>query len=369
MKTFLPFIIKEFYHIFRDMKILLILFIMPIVLVILFGFAIRTDVKDANIAILDYSKDELSISLTDKLLSSGYFICESNLESAGQIDDEFKKGSIKLALIIPEDFSENFYRYGSSKIQIITDGTNINTSTVLRNYIESIVERFRQDKLNIISESQLIDVNLRMIYNPEMRDIFVFVPGILALVLMLVSAIMTAVSLSKEKESGTLKILTVSPLRTVHIIVGKVLPYLLIAICNTIIILLLSVVIFDMPIQGSMWSLMAVCLVFLTTALTLGIFISALSSTQLIAIVISIVALFLPTMMLSGFIYPVENMPYALQIVSNVFPATWFIIAIKAIMIKGSSITTIWFELSVMGCMSLFFVLASVFMYRKVKKG
>lgn len=367
MKKILPFIIKEFYHIFRDTKILLIVFIMPIVLVILFGFAIRTEVRDAKIAILDNSKDELSIGLTNKLLSTGYFILETNLESSMQIDEEFKKGKIKMVIIIPKDFSKDFYTLDKSTIQLVSDATNINTSTVLRNYVESIVETYRQEKLNLPSKSSLMDVSIRMVYNPEMKDIYVFVPGILALVLMLVSAIMTSVSLAKEKETGTLKVLKVSPLRTIHIIVGKVVPYLIISLINTVIILLLSVWIFDMPIEGSLWALTFLCLVFLITALSLGVFISALAPSQLVAIIVSIVALFLPTMMLSGFIYPTENMPMPLQVLSDIFPAKWFIIAIKAIMIKGSSIAVIWFELLIMSIMTVLLVGASVIKYKKIK--
>lgn len=366
MKKLLPFIIKEFYHIFRDTKILLIMFMMPITLVILFGFAIRTEIKDANIAILDNSKDELSIGLINKLLSSSYFICDQDLVSHSQIDDAFKGGDISMAIIIPKNFSKDFYSSNNTSLQLITDGANMNTSTVLKSYVESIVSDYRQEKLNIPNTPLFLDMNMKMIYNSEMKDIYVFVPGVLALILMLVSAIMTSVSLAKEKETGTLKILKVSPLKTIHIIVGKVIPYLTVSIIDTIIILGLSVWIFHMPINGSMISLSIVCVVFLITALSLGIFISALSPNQLIAIFISIVALFLPTMLLSGFIYPVENMPVALQVIGDVFPAKWFIIAIKAIMIKGSSIAVVWFELLIMTIMTVFFISVSVIKYRKI---
>lgn len=366
MKQIVPFIRKEFYHILRDTKTLLILFVMPIVLVILFGFAIRTEIKDTKIAILDHAKDELSIDLTNKLLSTGYFICDKNLSSTSEIEPIFKQGDISLVIVFPKDFSKLFYIDKIAPIQIITDATDINSSTILKSYVRSIVENFRAEKTRAYKSTPPIDTTIRMIYNPEMKDIYMFVPGVLALVLMLVLAIMTAVSLTKEKEMGTLKILIVSPLRTIDIIIGKIVPYLFIAIINTIMILGLSAWIFDMPIHGSYLTLSFVCLLFLSTSLSLGVLISAIASTQQVALFISMIALFLPTMLLSGFIYPIENMPLPLQVISNIFPAKWFIIAIKAVMLKGSSITQILFPLGIMALMTIVFIRVSIMKYKKI---
>ena len=366
MKEIIPFIRKEFYHILRDAKTLLILFVMPVVLVVLFGFAIRTEIRDAKIAILDHSKDELSIGLTNKLLSTGYFICDANLSSESEIETVFQRGDVSLVVVFPANFSELFYRDKIAPIQVITDATNLNSSTILKNYLSSIVEDYRREKIRSGNKAPLIDTTIRMIYNPEMKDIYMFVPGVLALVLMLVLAIMTAVSLTKEKEMGTLKILTVSPLRTIDIIIGKIIPYLSIAIVNTLVILGLSVYLFDMPIHGSYFALALVCLLFLSTSLALGVLISAISSTQQVALFISIIALFLPTMLLSGFIYPIENMPLPLQVISNIFPAKWFIIAIKAVMLKGSGIAQIALPLGVMVFMNLIFIRVSIIKYKKV---
>lgn len=367
MKQLIPFIKKEFYHIFRDRETLVIMFIMPILLVVLFGFAIRTEIRESRIAILDKSRDELSIALVNKLLSTDYFICDSYLTTDSEIDQTFLEGEITLALIIPRNFSQNFYRDGIADIQVITDASNLNTSTVLKNYAQSIIEDFRVEKLNIDSEQSLFDTSIRMVYNPEMKDVYMFVPGVLALILMVISALMSAISLTREKELGTLDLLVVSPLRTIHIIIGKVIPYLLIAIINTIIIILLSVVIFDMPIHGSIWTLTFVCILFLLTALSSGIVISAVSQTQQVAIFISIITLFLPTMMLSGFIYPIENMPIPLQILCNLFPSKWFIEAIKAVMLKGSSIVTIWPQIAVLLATTIIMLRISVVKYSKKK--
>lgn len=365
MNKFSPFIQKEFYHILRDTKTLLIVFVMPIVLVILFGFAIRTEIKDASIAVLDNSKDELSVGLTQKLFSSGYFIKDRDLNSNKDIEEVFKEGKIKLAIVIPADFSHDFYKIGSAPIQIIADATNINTATTLINYANSIIEDYRQEKLNLQNVSEPLDITVKMVYNPEMKDVYMFVPGVLALVLLLISAMMTSVSLAKEKENGTLKILTVSPLHTYQIIIGKVVPYLIISLINTAVIIGLSVWIFAIPINGSILNLFLVCLLFLITALSLGILISAISKTQQIAIFLSIIILYLPTIILSGFIYPIENMPLPLQGICQLFPAKWFIEAIKAVMIKGTSISGIWLQLTVLTVMILVFIKLSIVKYSK----
>jgi len=365
MNKFIPFIQKEFYHIFRDKKTLLIVFVMPIVLVILFGFAIRTEIKDARIAILDNSKDELSVGLANKLFSSGYFIKDRDLVSNKEIEGAFQEGKIKLAIVIPANFSQDFYKTGSAPIQIIADAININTATALTNYVNSIIEDYRKEKLNVVSVSAPFDTTVKMVYNPEMKDVYMFVPGVLALVLMLISAMMTSVSLAKEKENGTLKILTVSPLRTYQIIIGKVIPYLIISLLNAGVIIGLSVWIFAIPINGSLLTLFVVCLLFLITALSLGILISSISKTQQVAIFISIITLFLPTTILSGFIYPIENMPLPFQGICQIFPAKWFIEAIKAVMIKGSDMSAIWLQLTVLTVMAIIFIRLSIVKYSK----
>lgn len=379
MKQLIPFIKKEFYHISRDKETLLIMFIMPTILVILFGFAIRTEIKESQIAILDKSRDELSIGLINKLLSTDYFVCDAYTTTSSitdatayvatdaEIDVLFRQGDVDLVIVIPKNFSKEFYSEKQADIQIITDASNLNSSTVLKSYAQSIIEDYRREKLNIDSDPMPFEVSMRMIYNPEMKDVYMFVPGVLALILILISALMTAISLTREKEYGTLNILTVSPLRTSHIIIGKIIPYLIIAVLNTIIILVLSVWFFDMPINGSIWTLSLVCMMFLITALSLGIFISSIAKTQQIAIFISIVALYLPTVLLSGFIYPIENMPIPLQVISHIFPAKWFIEAMKAVMIKGSSISVIWLQLAVLGATAFVMLRISIMKYSRKK--
>ncbi len=367
MKQLYIFIKKEFRHIFRDTRTLAILFLMPIALVIIFGFAIRTEIRDARIAVLDNAKDEMSIALTQKMLSSGYFIMDNYLESNAQIEETFRSKDINLIVVFPNNFAEDFKKLNQVPIQIIADASNLNVATQLIGYAENIIGAYNQELTKQYGNIAPFDTSIRMMYNPEMKDVYMFVPGVLALILMLVSAMMSSVSLTREKEFGTLKILTISPLSTMMIIIGKVIPYLFLSLINTVIIISMSMTIFGMPVNGSFVDLFVVCLSFLFTALSLGIFISSVAKTQQIAIMISILGLFLPTTLLSGFIYPIENMPIPLQVVCQVFPAKWFIEAIKTVMIKGGGIEYFWQQVTVMSFMGVVFIIISTIKYSKNK--
>lgn len=363
MKALEPFIRKEFYHILRDRKTLLIVLVMPVVLVVLFGFAIRTELRDAPIAIFDQAHDELSTGLTHKLLSSGYFIKVKDLSRSADIEAVFKNGEAKMVIVFPPYFSRDFYHSQQASVQLLADASNINTATTLISYVQAIVDDYRQQALRFAGALPPFEFTVKMMYNPALEDVYMFVPGVLALVLMLVSAMMTSVSLAREKENGTFRLLTVSPLAVWKIIFGKVIPYLLLSLINTVVILVLSVFMLGMPMNGSLLTLFPVCLLFLFTALSLGILISSVAQTQQVAIFISIIGLFLPTVLLSGFIYPIENMPLPLQLFCQLFPAKWFIEAIKTVMIKSGGIADVWLQLVVLLGMTLLFLRLSVLRY------
>lgn len=365
MREQIAFIQKEFRHIIRDKRTLLIVFVMPIVLVLLFGFAITTEIKDANIAVLDNSKDELSTGLVNKLTSSGYFKVEQYLKPNSELESVFKDGKIKLAIVIPHNFSREYYHDGKVQIQLIADASDLNTATTLINYANSIVKDYGRQVENRPQNASLFTTTVKMLYNSELKSVYMFVPGVLALVLAIISAMMTAISLTKEKELGTMRVLTISPLKASTIVIGKVIPYLVISLIDAFIILGLSVWILGMPINGNFLLLVLVCLIFLFASMSMGIFISAFVDSQQVAAIISMVGLFLPTTLLSGFIYPIENMPAVLQGVCQVFPAKWFIVAIKSVMIKGSGFSYIWIELLVMLAMTTFFIVVSIKQYSK----
>ena len=354
------FIIKEFYHIFRDVRSMIILFGMPLVQVLLFGFAISNDVKDAKIAILDHAKDNVSREITQKLLSSGYFVLVQDLSSENDIGASFRSGKVKEVIIFEQNLARNLDKEKKANIQLIADASDPNTANLLVNYTTSIISDYQRE---LMQDKQLplqIEPEIKLLYNPGLKSVFMFVPGIITILLMLISAMMTSISIAREKELGTMEILLVSPLRPIQIVVGKVVPYVILSFVNAVTILLLGYFVFGMPVQGSLVLLLAESLLFILMALSLGILISTVSNSQQIAMMLSMFALMLPTILLSGFIFPIENMPLPLQLLSNIMPPKWFIIIIKAIMLKGVGLGYIWKETLIISGMCLLFITLSV---------
>lgn len=360
MKRFLGFLRKEFYHIFRDKRSLVILFGMPIAQILLFGFAITNEIKDAKIGILDKAHDNLSLELTNKILSSGYFRLYANLKSEKEIEPAFRKGEIKEVIIFEPKFSEKLLKENKANVQILADATDPNTANALVNYTSSILMAFQQNLNKAAEQPMTISPEVRMLFNPELKGVYMFVPGLITIILMLISAMMTSISITREKELGTMEVLMVSPLKPMQIIAGKVLPYLLLSFINTIIILLLGTFVFGTPVKGSIVLLLAECILFIICALSLGIFISTRTNSQQTAMMISMMGLMLPTIMLSGFIFPIESMPKILQWISNIIPARWFIHIIKDIMLKGIGIQYIWKETLVLAGMTFVLIGLSI---------
>ena len=359
MKRFWGFVVKEFYHIFRDFRTLLILFGMPAVQLLLFGYVITNEIKDARIAIYDQSKDEQTRRLSEKILSSGYFLLDQNLQSFQEIEPVFRKGNVKLVLVYEPNFAEKLQKTGVADVQIIGDASDPNTANILVNYAQGIISNYLIS-INTGHIPMQVIPEIRMQYNPELKGVFMFVPGIMAMLLMLISALMTSLSITREKELGTMELLLVSPLKPIQIIVGKVLPYVILAFADACIILLMGKFVFGVSIQGSVILLLAESLLFITMALSLGILISSITNSQQIAMTISLLALMLPTILLSGFIFPVENMPVILQWLCHAMPPKYFITIIKAIMLKGNSFIFIWKETLILIGFTALFILISV---------
>ncbi len=360
VKQFIGFVKKEFYHIFRDYRTLLILFGMPVAQLLIFGFALTNDIKNAPIAVLDHSKDEMTRQLTAKILSSGYFILVENLRSEADIEEAFRKGNIRQVLIFEQDFAAKIRRNGTASLQILADASDPNVARILTGYITGIVNNFQNE---ILKDTQLpveIVPEVKMLYNAELKSVFQFVPGVITVLLLLISAMMTSISIAREKEMGTMEVLLVSPLKPVQIIIGKVLPYILLAFFIAMVILLLGHVVFGVPVRGSLVLLLLYTIIYIILALSLGIFVSTLVSSQQLAMLISVVALMLPTIMLSGFIFPIENMPWPLQWLSNIIPAKWFVIIIRGIMLKAVGVELLWRETLILFLMIAFFIGLSV---------
>ncbi|MGB5497660.1 MAG: ABC transporter permease [Maribacter sp.] len=364
MKRFIGFIKKEFYHIFRDRRSLFILFGMPIAQVLLFGFAITNEINNVDIAILDHSKDATTKEIINKIAASKYFSIKQFIDNEAAIETAFKKGQIKAVLNFEKDFSKKLVIGKKATIQILTDATDPNTANTISNYSSSILKNYQQDINKDIELSYQIVPKTRLAYNPELKSVFMFVPGVMTVILMLVSAMMTSISITREKELGTMEILLVSPLKPFLVIVGKVVPYIFLSVINAVVIIVLSIFVFKMPVQGSMFLLGAESILFIINALSLGILISTVAASQQTAMMVSLMGLMLPVILLSGFIFPISSMPMILQYISNIIPAKWFIIIIKGIMLKGVGLAYVWKETLILRVMTSFFIVLSVKKYK-----
>lgn len=339
---------------------MIILFGMPIMQILLFGFVIKNEIRDVNIAILDYSKDEITLNISNKIASSGFFRIVENLYDQTEIDKIFKSGKAKEVIIFEKNFARILEREKTASVQIIADASDPNTANQIVKYTSSILQDYIKEYNKTKASAKIIQPEVRMFYNEELKSAFMFVPGTMALILMLLSAMMTSISIAREKEMGTMEVLLVSPLKPLQIVLGKVSPYFALSFINTIVIIILGVFVFGVPVQGSFILLMAESMLFILMALSLGILISTVAKTQQIAMMVSMFALLLPTMLMSGFIFPIKNMPVILQYISLLMPPRWFIVIIKNIMLKGTGLAFVWQETLIILGMTIFFIMMSV---------
>ena len=360
MRQFLTFVRKEFYHVFRDPKTMLLLFGMPIAQIILFGFALTNEIKNSNIVVCDYSNDIATHRIIDKLKFSKNFDIQKKILSHREIEDAFKTGTIKLAIVFPNNFNDDLHHLNKAQVQIIADASDPNTASTLTAYARNIIMDYQRELLSINSIPLQIKTDVRMIYNPELKGVFNFVPGVMALVLLLVCVLMTSVSIVREKEMGTMEILLVSPFNPILVILSKAVPYFFLSLVNLTIILILSTTLMGMPINGSIPLLYFESSLLILCALSLGLLISNITDSQQAAMLISLMGMLLPTMMFTGFMFPLENMPMPLQIIANAIPSKWYYITVKSIMIKGLGISAIWKETLILAGMTLFLLAVSI---------
>ena len=364
MKNFLGFIKKEFLHILRDFRTLIILFGLPVVQILVFGFVIRNEIQDVKIAILDHSKDEITLELINKIMSSGFFVLHQNLSGNAEIEDIFRKGKVKEVIIFENNFGKRLEREGTAAVQIIADASDPNSASLVVNYTTGILLDYMKKINRDIVKPLQITPQVRMMYNPDLKSSFMFVPGTMALILMLVSAMMTSISIAREKEQGTMEVLLTSPLRPVQIIIGKVMPYVLLSCINAVVIISLGYFVFGLPVKGNLPLLFGETVLFISLALSLGILISTMANSQQVAMFISVFALMLPTILLSGFIFPVENMPKILQWLTHIVPPKYFIEILRSIMLKGTSFINVWKQTVVLVGMTSVFILISVLKFK-----
>jgi ABC-2 type transport system permease protein len=360
MKQLFSFVKKEFYHVFRDWKTLLMLFGLPIIQIVVFGFALTNEIKNANIAIVDNAKDQASQQIINKLEGSKFFTVHKTLMSASEIDAAFKEGLIKLAIVFPANFNADLLHLNKASVQVIADASDPNTARTLTGYVSSIVADYQGQLSKRISIPYMIQPEVRMLYNPSLKGAPNFVPGVMAMVLLLVCVMMTSVSIVREKELGTMEILLVSPVKPLMVIVSKAIPYLFLSLINLTAILVLSVYALDLPIKGSLFLLFAESTLLIITALSLGLLVSTITSSQQSAMFTSMLGMMLPTMLLSGYMFPIENMPIVLQVISNIVPARWYYVIVKAVMLKGLGFSAIWKETVILAGMTFFFMFLSI---------
>jgi ABC-2 type transport system permease protein len=353
MKQLSTFIRKEFLHVFRDRKTLLMLFGLPIAQIVLFGFALSNEIKDSRIALVDYSKDAVTTKLIGKIEASHYFDIRRSLARGDQLQAAFKRGDIKMAVIFPAGFGDDLIHTGKATVQVIADASDPNQATTITNYFNSIVADYNADLAGNVEQPMQITAEMQMLYNPELRGAPNFVPGVMALVLMLVCTMMTSVAIVREKELGTMEILLVSPFKPIYIIISKLAPNLLISIVNLFIILILSDIFLDLPVRGSVLLLVFCSILFIMTSLSIGLLLSINAKTQQAAMMGSLMGMMLPTMLLTGFLFPIENMPIFLQVLSNAVPSRWYFIIVKRVMLKGLGFADVWKETSILAGMCL----------------
>lgn len=360
MRQFISFVRKEFYHILRDRRTMFILLGMPVVQIIIFGFALTNEVKNSQIAVLDNSRDAATSAIMQEMEASRYFDIRKNIFSYHEIEDAFREGKIRLAVIFPQQFDHDLQHFNKAQVQLIADASDPNVASTLTNYATAIIRDYQDRVTNHRRLPYTIHTEMRMLYNPQLKGAYSMVPGVMAMVLMLVCTMMTAITIVKEKELGTMEIMLVSPIQPLKIIVAKAVPYLALSMINIASILLLSVFVLQVPVNGSLLLLIMESILFTLACLAFGLLISSATNSQQTAMFISLTGMFLPTVMLSGFMFPIENMPLPLRILSNVVPAKWYYSIVKSVMIKGVGLEAVWKETLVLAGMTMFLLFLSI---------
>ena len=358
MKALLGLLRKEVFHILRDRRTLAVIVVLPVLQVIIFGYAIRTDVDHVRLAIVDPAPDAVTLAMRARFDAARVFETVAVVPRVELLEDLFRRGAAQGAVVFEAGFAEQLARGLPAELMIIADATEPNTGSIVAAYATAVVEAYEQDSLPPSAAVRIVP-SVRMRFNPTRESSNLFVPGLMAFVLTIISSLMTAISLTREKETGTMEALLVSPLRPWQIIVGKVAPYLVIGFVSVVGVILEARLVFHVPLRGSLPLLLVEGLLFILVSLSLGILISARTSSQRVAMLGALVGTMLPTMLLSGFIFPLESMPWPLQAISVVVPARWFVLVARSIMLKGVGLSYLWRPTLVLLGMAIVLLIAS----------
>jgi ABC-2 type transport system permease protein len=351
MTALLGLLRKEWYHILRDRRTITVIALMPIVQVVLFGYAIRTDVRRVRLAVVDPSPDHATVALRSRFAATDVFRLVATVPTTAELDPLFERGAVQEAIVFGPDFADRLGRGLPAELALITDATEPNTGSIVQAYALSVIQGYERELARVEGGVRIVPA-VRMRFNPTRESSNLFVPGLMAFVLTIISSLMTAISLTREKETGTMEALLVSPLRPWQIIVGKVVPYIAIGFVGVVGVLLEARLVFGVPLRGSALLLLAEGVLFILASLSLGMLISARTSSQRVAMLGALGGTMLPTLLLSGFVFPIESMPLPLRVLSNIVPATWFVLVARGIMLKGVGLAYLWQETVILGAMA-----------------
>ena len=349
MKQFISFIIKEAKHIVRDKRTMLILFGMPIIMMLLFGYAVRNDVRNVRTVIVMSNTDYVTQQAVDRLSASEYFTITQLVATPIEAEQAIRDQKADLAIVFGKDYAS-----GHSSLQFIVDGADPNMAQQWTQYANAVITNPNNGL-----------VNTKLLYNPQMKSAYNFVPAIMGTLLMLVCAMMTSISIVREKERGTMEVLLVSPVRPILIIIAKAIPYLVLAFIILIVILLMANSLLGVPLQGSLFWIFVISTIYILLALSLGLLVSNIAKTQLVALLLSAMVLLMPIVMLSGMFFPIESMPKVLQYVSAIIPTRYYTSAMRKLMIMGVGVRQVMHEMIVLICMLIGLLGLSLAMFNK----
>lgn len=346
MSPLLALLRKEVYHIRRDRRTLVVVLALPVVQVLLFGSAIRTDVDRVRVAIVDPAPDEATLALRNRFAATDTFRVVAVVPRAADLDPLFRTSEAQAGVVLPVGFAEYLSGRLTAPVLIVVDATDPNTGSVLRAYTEAVIRGYERERVSGQADSTTVRIaaTTRMRFNPTRESSNIFVPGLMAFVLTILASLMTAISLTREKETGTIEALLVSPLRPWSIILGKVLPYLAIGVVAAVAIVVEARLVFGVPLRGSALLLIAEAVLFILASLALGVLVSTRTSSQRVATMGAMLISMLPNILLSGFIFPIESMPLLLRVIAQAVPGLWFVTIARGIMLKGVGLDYLWSE-------------------------
>lgn len=357
-RTFLSIVRKEFLHIVRDYQTLIIIFIMPVIMLILYGYAITLEMREINIAIVDNSHTPQSRLLIKHLESSHFFDIRAYDPPFSAYEALLQKRTVRCILVIPADFSRSLKQERITKVQLLIDASDPNAARYIQNYLQKITALFNAQ--NNPAFKFAFEVIPRFLFNPDLKSEYFFVPGLIAVIILLISALLTSIAIVREKEHGTFEQILVSPVHASQIIFGKVIPYVVLGFIDSVVILFIGHFWFMVPIHGSVFMLLLIIILYLLTGLSFGLFVSTITDSQRTAMLMALLITILPTILLSGFIFPVPSMPVIFQYVSKIIPATHFLQIIRGIMLKGNDILELKIQLFYLVGLAIFMLALSI---------